>query len=301
LRNYWLIFILAAACGKVVGDLPGGADASSKADARPPADASLGPDGPPPQLTVRMLRMQPPPAGTQVMLKNVIVVGHATRGLNGLIYVQDMGNSGGGYNGILAFCGLGDQSNCNLTRNQVDALPLGQVVDVSGAYDVASPGTGGVPEPRINKLTITSKPGQVVAPAVFAVDPANLTRDKAGAPATQQYLQTYVKIQTSTTITDTMPADLVVPCLGQPDGGTLMGNRGVYAMAGSNPLAIVLFVPEVTYCVPQCGQTCNTTMMMNDTITQLQGIVSIVYKDNGNGTFTPILSIAPTQNSDLGK
>jgi hypothetical protein len=186
-----------------------------------------------------------------------------------------------------------------LTQGEIDSLApnasttLGQVVDVSGTFDV--PATG-PPQPRILNPTITVK-ASTVARAPTAVTAASL------APSLQPnmaYVQVYVRVTGSNPhITDLMPPELSNPCPGSfPDGGAIPGTAGVQATAnGSDVFDISLNVPNVTYCVTQCGgPPCAPEMMVNDPLTVAQGILEVF--DNGGAQ--PAQLIIPADNADLG-
>jgi hypothetical protein len=280
------------ACGKVVGDLPpdgsgGPADASlSVADAAP-----VGP------TTIKAIRMTPPPDGTDVELRGVVVIARETSGGNGTLVVQDA--DGGDFSGMILFCNFGD-GQCNLTRNEIDTMAIGQVLDVNATFDIVQPmGTPPPPaQPRlvraqVNRAGISNPTPRVVAGNL--VQPA-----QAGNTATRALLWTYIRVNGPVAISSVTPMQFMFPCPNTPDGGSPeVAHRAVLArVTAQTDLAVG--VPRLDmnamYCLFECGVTCQTQLMVGDTFEYVAGVLDT---HNRDGAPQGIL-LVPSRGTDVG-
>jgi hypothetical protein len=277
-----------------------GTDDTSDAgdDAADAQDADAGP------TTIASLRKAPPiDGGVPVTLKGVVVTGHVTSTKNGKVWVQDMG--GGPYSGIQIFCNYGGTTpNCASTRQQIDTLAIGTIIDVSGMFETflltgAPAGAQGVLEINAPTINITSK---TAAPVPTNVTAAMVAQDQYAAAGAKPYEGSFVNVEgTSFAVSNVTPTEFATSCTDMstpPQNGTTYGG---FVVTGSGvALAVGLtFYNTLSYCIPCTGvampYTCSTPVTMPRSFGLLRGIVEPAYNTNGS----IYLQISPITDSDL--
>jgi hypothetical protein len=290
-------------CGKVVGDLPfdaslspdapigGGADARA-IDARP----SLADAGPQfPANSIRALRFDPPQNGSTVMLRNVVLVAKLFLDDRAVLFVQDRGIAGP-LSGIQLNCGA--TGGCPHTRAEIEALNLGEVLDVDGTLAILTP-PGARPQARV-LVTDIDRTGMNATVQSFDVDPTLVAADRHDADAVQPLLQTYVRLAPGggLTLSDVRATPFMGMCDNPLDAGTPdVAYRGVLATAGARVVAIGMIAIGALrdYCVSQCEVACGAEMMAGDRLDGVAGILDVFARQGQ----TPVLTINPTQSRDL--
>src|SRR5262249_51282945 len=124
-------------------------------DARslPKADGPIAKAG-----TIRALNMNPPAPNSPAAITGVVAVGRVTSSTTATAWVQDPG--GGPYSGIQLYC---PKSSC-AAYDTIDTLAAGEVLDVTGTYDVFQG------SPELKGVTITKK-GTTMAPVATTLTP----------------------------------------------------------------------------------------------------------------------------------
>lgn len=267
-------------------------DASSGSD----ADAAKG------APTIASTRQAPPADGAAVALHHVVVVAHVTSKKAGQVWVQDQG--GGPYSGILLSCNYGGTSpNCSMTQAQIDALAVGAVVDVSGAFASALPvgaPMGAQPSLRIDAPVITTT-GQSSMPVAVSVTAATIDKTQLASVGARPYEGAYVQVNGASFPVSTVTAtDLTAACTDKslpPQTGTTYTGFEV-TNAGATIAVGLGFYNTVTYCLP-CGGValpypCSNPVIVGEMFTSLRGIVEPAYNANGQ----VYLQVSPITDTD---
>jgi hypothetical protein len=279
---------------------------SSSSPNNPNIDAPNGSgsaDAPVQAVSISSIRMNQPTNGTAINLSNVVVVAHVSSKKYGHVYVQDAG--GGQYTGIQLFCNYGGtHPNCSMTQAQIDALTIGEVVNVSGMFSSFLSSTapaGAVPVLEIDAPVITAGSG-TMTPATVDVDPATIADNQQGMTAAAPFFGTYVHVTGSSfKATSINPMEFAMTCTDMstpPQTGATFG--GFEATSGSTVLDVSLnFYKTVTYCLPCTGVAmpypCTNAVTANQTFTGLSGIVEPNYNSNGK----VYLAVSPTTDTDM--
>jgi hypothetical protein len=246
--------------------------------------------------SIKTIRMNQPTNGTMVTLKSVVVTGHVSSKKYGHVWVQDQG--GGQYSGIELYCNYGGtHPNCTMTQQQIDALAVGTVVDVTGSFSsflLSTAPAGAQPNLEIDAPTITST-GQTMTPAAVDVDAATVAKAQLASPAADPFKGAYVHVTGGPfTVSSTTAAEFTATCTGS-NGSAGTAYDGFEASGGGQTLAVGLgFYNTVTYCLPSCGYPCSN-QITNQTFTNVSGIVEPEYNANGQ----VYLQVSPTVDGDL--
>lgn len=247
--------------------------------------------------TIKAIRMNQPTNGTMVALKSVVVTGHVSSKKYGHIWVQDQG--GGQYSGIQLYCNYGGtHPNCAMTQQQIDALAVGTVVDVTGTFSsflLSTAPAGAQPNLEIDAPTITST-GQTMTPMAVDVDAATIAKAQLAAPAADPYKGAYVHVTGGPfRVSSTTAAEFQANCTGS-NGSAGTTYDGFEASGGSQVLAVGLtFYNTLTYCLPSCGYPC-TNPVTNQSFTNVSGIVEPEYNGSNAQVY---LQISPPTDGDL--
>ncbi|MBV8760335.1 MAG: hypothetical protein JO257_23790 [Deltaproteobacteria bacterium] len=247
--------------------------------------------------SIKTIRMNQPTNGTAVTLKSVVVTGHVSSKKYGHVWVQDMG--GGQYSGIQLFCNYGGtHPNCTMTQQQIDALAVGSVVDVSGMFSsflLSTAPAGAQPNLEIDAPTITAT-GQTATPMAVDVDAATIAKAQLASAAADPYKGAYVHVTGGPFhVSTTTAAEFQAPCTGS-NGSAGTTYNGFEAMSTSQTLAIgINFYNTLTYCLPSCGYPC-TNPITNQTFTTVSGIVEPEYNGSNSQVY---LQVSPPTDGDL--
>ncbi|MDB4952785.1 MAG: hypothetical protein JWO36_354 [Myxococcales bacterium] len=290
---FTLILGFTVGCGR--GD-------SNSVDAPKPGDGGGGGgDGAATATTVKAIRMTQPTTGAMVSLSNVVVVTHVSSTKSGSIYVQDAG--GGMYSGIKVFCNYGSTPpKCAMTRAQIDALAVGTVVNLTGAFNsflLSTAPTGAQPVFEIENPTITAT-GAMMTPVAVDVAASVIAKAQLASPAADPYKGTYVHVTgaASYTVSSVMAPEFMSTCTGMGSpGASGTTYNGFEATGGGQTLAIGLnFYHTLTYCLP-----CSAAMpypcanpVTNQAFSSVRGIPEPDY--NGTAVF---MRLSPVVDADL--
>ncbi len=291
MRNASALVIALLACAACRASGTGGDDTSAHPDAN-----NASPDGPAGSQSVASIRQNQPTNGAAINLHQVVVVARVSSSKSGRIWVQDQG--GGPYSGIEVYCSFTSTSHpCTMTRAQIDALNIGQVVDVAGSFDVYTPSmpAGAQPSLEISQPTITAD-GGTMQPVAMTASASDISKDMA--TGAMQYKGAYVHVTGPFTVSSTSPSEFQGTCTGSgtpPTMGTQY--RGFEVTGGGATLAVGLdFYSTLTYCLPDtCGHTCSN-QVTNQTFTNITGVVEANYNTADNSVF---LNISPVTDADL--
>jgi hypothetical protein len=223
----------------------------------------------------------------------------------GHVWIQDAG--GGQYSGIELFCNYGGSSpNCPLTQQEIDALTVGEVVDVTGDFEtflLSTAPAGAVPNVEIDAPTITAT-GSTMAPVAVDVAAALVSKGNFALDGTAEpYKGTYVHVTGASVFqaSSVTAAEFASSCVDMstpPQTGTTYAG---FELAGaSQTLAMELsFYNTVTYCLPCSGVAmpypCTNAVTASEGFTSVRGIVEPGYNANGQ----VYLEISPTADADV--
>jgi hypothetical protein len=282
------------ACGRSDGSLP-----TPDAPLTPGVDAPIGPgpDAPGPSaVSIASLRMNQPVNLTPVNLANVVVTARVTSKKSGNVWVQDAG--GGMYSGIHLFCNYGGTTpSCTMTQAEIDALAVGQVVNVSGKFSTFTPTMpAGAPQLEITSPTITAA-GSTMTPVAIDVTAATLAKDQSMVAGADPYKGAYVRITPGPLPVSSITATEFATTCTSSTGTAGTTFSGFEATGGGKTLAVGLrFYSTLTYCIPACGYPC-TNPVTNQNFKTIAGIVEPATNKNGSA----YLEISPVQDTDLAQ
>lgn len=247
-------------------------------------------------MSIKSIRMNQPTNGAAVSLKAVVVTGHVTSKKYGHVWVQDQG--GGMYSGIELYCNYGGTNpNCSMTQAQIDALAVGDVVDVTGMFNsflLSTAPAGAQPNLEIEAPMVTAS-GQSMAPVAVDVSAATVAKAQLAAAGADPYKGAYVHVTGGPfMVSSTMASEFTSTCTSSTGmAGTTY--NGFEASGGGQTLAVGLtFYKTVTFCLPSCGYPC-TNPVTNQSFANISGIVEPEYNANGQ----VYLQISPTTDGDL--
>jgi hypothetical protein len=273
-------------------------------------------------MTIAALYASSPKFPQAVEVDGVVVVAKKPPSATVIeIWVQDP--NGGLNSGIHIYCNTGASKNaCPMKVSDVDALKIGDVIDVKGIFDnnnfSGHPDDFEIIAPMITPEGKTKTPAPLV---ITATDLAKLGKDQYASADFDKYANTLVKIMGPITVKDLMAAEYgTTSCsvAGAPDAGPAAdaGPKpdagpshylfGFEATAGSTTIAIGLrYLATFKSCMPdcdvctaanQCSQCGATRIQPGDTFQYVQGIVY------GNSQVSmQFLEIQPVNDADLPK
>jgi len=187
-----------------------------------------------------------------------------------------------------------------MTRTQIDAIAVGQTVDIDGSFDVFTPSmpAGAVPSLEISQPTITNSGGIVTPTAVDVADIATIAHDQQTATGALPYVGAYVHVAAPVTVSNVAPAEF--------DGGACpttapdpTGDQwfGLEMTSGATTLDVGLnFYSTFTWCVPSCGYCTGANVLSNQTFSAISGIVETDASSTSSDVF---LKISPVEDTDL--
>lgn len=291
MRTAALMIVLMMACRATGGGGGGGSGSGA-------------PDGPSNANTVKAIRMNQPTNGAMVSLSNVVVTAHVTSKKYGKVWVQDPG--GGAYSGIEVYCNYGGTNpNCTMTQQQINALAVGTVVNVTGKFNsflLSTAPAGAQPSFEIESPTITAT-GQTMTPVAVDVAATTVAKDQLASPAADPYKGAYVHVTGSFNVSSITAMEFTSTCTDKstpPQMG--MTYSGVEVASSPGTLALGLgFYDTVTYCLPCTGVAmpfaCTNALTMHEAFSSLAGIVEPSYNANG----MVYLEVSPTSDADLAR
>jgi hypothetical protein len=283
----------------------------------PDAPTAGGPDAPGAvtTTTVKQLVTAPPAFKTPVAVGGVVVVSHVTSSSAGNVWVQDPG--GGPNSGIHVFCSFTSTSTpCTWKRSDIDALAVGDVIDVAGKYD--NNNFSGHPDDYEIIQPVVTKKGKTMTPAYMTVTAADFAFDQVMGANFKPYQNALVKINEPLAISNyqlgvfgTTSCSVPAPDAGaaQPDAppaadaGTAVTyySRGFEATTktSSTKLGIALAnYNTFKRCLPDCGN-CDTADTIGST-EEFQFVQGIAYANKAtDGTL--YVEIRPVTDADLPK
>jgi hypothetical protein len=260
--------MLVTACRATNQQIADHPDASTTGP-QPDARINLpGPDAPPGASgSIRALNMSPPAANTSVSLGGVVTVGRVTSSSNATAWVQDPG--GGPYSGIQLFC---PKSSCS-AYDTIDKLAAGEVLDVTGTYDVFQG------SPELKGVTITKK-GTTTAPVATTLTAEMLAKGTdSTSPAFVQWNEVLVRLAGPLTATNVTAPQFSAACSGgNGDAGAgSVQYRGFEVTIGHAVVNVGLgFFDTLHYCLPGCGFACNDEVKAGDGFDSIQGVARVL-------------------------
>jgi hypothetical protein len=252
----------------------------------------------PPQITpiaIKALRQNPPVTGTPIAFKDVVVVGRVVSSKYGHLWVQDQG--GGQYSGIQLFCNYGgSQPSCSMTKAQLEAFNVGQVVSVTGKYDPYTPKTppGAETQLEVSDPMITAS-AQMMAPVAIDVTADVVAKDQFTASTASPYKGALVHVTGGPFMVSTITAmEFQAQCTSMTG---MVGTTyyGFEVTGGQKTLAIgTNFYDSLTFCLQQCGYPCPNPVM-SQTFSAVTGVVENDTNTNG----MQFLKVSPVSDDQL--
>ncbi len=312
--NHRILCILALSLAACRSDSNESADGPTGSGADAPVSAGT---------TIKQLLANLPAFKTPVTVSGVVVVAHQTSSSSGHIWVQDPG--GGANSGIHVFCSFTSTSTpCTLKSDDIDALKIGEVVDVSGKYD--NNNFQGHPDDQEIIQPVITKQNKMMAPVALTVDAAKLAKmaDTMGADV-KSLNNALVKINEPLAVASMMASEYAETLCSPPhpdagpgtpdagpkadagpkvDGGTpatTYYDFGFEAMTQTSHqvIAISTFNNDTfNQCLPDCGYCADGDMIkQSDTFKSVQGIAYANKAQDG----TLYVEIRPVNDADLPK
>jgi hypothetical protein len=286
------LVVAGAACGKVVGDLPDSDGATGSADAPITSGDASG------VTTIKAVRTSPPGQGAAVALRGVVVIAREATGTGANLVVQDA--DGGDFSGIIVFCNLQAGGMCSLSRNDIETMPIGQIIDVNATFDVVQPeGTPTPPgQPRLVRPTVVTH--GTVTPMPRMVAASLLAPDQAGVLASRALLWTYVQVNGPIVVSAIDPQAFRQACPVPIDAGVPNGSHRavVTRVAATTDLAVGMRRGDVNanYCLFECEWTCANQLAVSDTFQFIAGIPDTFNRANER----QLIVVTPVRNTDVG-
>jgi hypothetical protein len=297
MRLYKIGIVLLLGSMACRGGGEGSPDASgSTADAKTPDGGSVA-------STIKQLVTTPPAFKSDIAIKGVVITAKKASSTRvAEFWVQDAG--GGLGSGIHIYCNTGAQSNaCPSQIADIDALKIGDVVDISGKFD--NNNFSGHPDDYEIIAPVITKQNKTMAPMAVTVDAAKVAVDQFASADFKGGLQnTLVKVQGPITISNLMAAEYGTTNCGGDAASATAYIYGFEAMVGSTTIAVGMKYPTFSSCMPDCDvcggnsqcKSCTQDHHVQPAQT-FSSITGIAYGDKQVGT--SFIEIRPTSDTDL--